>query len=29
MRNNIAKAKKLLARLREAPLPRMTARYGY
>ena len=22
-------AKKLLARLREAPLPRMTARYGY
>ena len=28
MRNNIVKAKKLLARLREAPLPRMTARYG-
>ena len=26
MRNNIVKVKKLLARLREAPLPRMTAR---
>ena len=26
MRNNIVKGKKLLARLREAPLPRMTAR---
>ena len=30
MRNNIVKAKKLLARLREAPLPRMmTAPCGY
>ena len=29
MRNNIVKVKKLLARLREAPLPRMTARCGY
>ena len=29
MRNNIVKVKKLLARLREAPMPRMTARCGY